>query len=300
MAAFSGWVRAWTPGYMADERRLDRTCVPIAPRRTVGSVTVDAALYLPVPAGYQPTELTVGPWRSDAQHGGPPSALLGRLLEPLAEPDEFVARVSIELVRPVPLTTLTTTAERRQVSRRVAHGAAELISDGTVVAKASALYLRHSRLPEAGWTPDETTTLPGPEAFIPSPAWASGDGVAYHRDGAEHRFESGAFDEPGPARVWVRLRQPLVAGEETSPLCRVLAAADFGSGVSSIYGAEARAGLINADLTVSLHRALIGEWVGIDAVTRVSTDGVGLGLGRLFDENGTIGLSSQCLLGLLL
>jgi len=31
---------------------------------------------------------------------------------------------------------------------------------------------------------------------------------------------------------WIRLRVPVVAGEETSPLARLAAIADFGNGVS--------------------------------------------------------------------
>ena len=96
---------------------------------------------------------------------------------------------------------------------------------------------------------------------------------------------------------WTRPPQPVVAGEDPSPLCRVAAAADVASGISSIYGAESGVGLINADLTIALHRPLIGEWVGIDAVTEVGADGIGLCTNRLFDVNGTIGTATQSLIG---
>ena len=47
------------------------------------------------------------------------------------------------------------------------------------------------------------------------------------------RFVAGGLLEPGPATVWLRMRQPLVAGEEPSPLQRVLVTADVGNGVSA-------------------------------------------------------------------
>jgi hypothetical protein len=67
------------------------------------------------PHRIHPTELTRGPWSPDAQHGGPPAALLAAAAE--AHDDEaaprggenspmFVARLTVELMRPVPLTAL--------------------------------------------------------------------------------------------------------------------------------------------------------------------------------------------------
>ncbi len=250
------------------------------------------------PNVFDPTPLTGGPWRPDAQHGGPPSGLLARMIETLVEPDERVARISIELVRPVPLATLTASAERTSVSRRVAHATAELVVDGTVVATARALLLATADLPDPGWRPEEQFRHPEDGTLTTPPTWVSGDAIAFHRDGLEHRVVEGDFAVPGSAIEWVRLRQPLVAGEDASPLCRVTAGADIASGISNVYASTAGVGLINADLTIALHRPLIGEWLGIDAVTRVGPDGIGLCTNRLFDSEGTIGSSTQSLIGL--
>lgn len=82
----------------------------------------------------------------------------------------------------------------------------------------------------------------------------------------EYRFLEGAFREPGPAKVWMRMRCPLVAGEEPSPLSRVLVAADSGNGVSATLDWR-RYLFINVDLSVHLERMPEGEWVCLDAVT---------------------------------
>ena len=81
------------------------------------------------------------------------------------------------------------------------------------------------------------------------------------------------------------MRQPLVAGEEPSPLQRVLVAADSGNGVSATLD-WGRYLFINVDLTVHLHRLLAGEWVCLDAITIPEPDGIGLADTALYDERG--------------
>ena len=86
---------------------------------------------------------------------------------------------------------------------------------------------------------------------------------------------TGGFLEPGPAMVWMRSRVPLVAGEPTSPLQRVLIAADAGNGVSAALDWR-RYLFINTDLSVHLKRLPEGDWVGLDAVTYPEPNGIGL------------------------
>ena len=56
---------------------------------------------------FVPTELARGPWDPNAQHGGPCAALLAGLLEQHdAGPPAHVARMTIELLRPVPMQSI--------------------------------------------------------------------------------------------------------------------------------------------------------------------------------------------------
>ena len=92
--------------------------------------------------------------------------------------------------------------------------------------------------------------------------------------------------------------QPLVVGEATSGFERVLAAADFGSGISAIYGPTATFGLINANLAVSFHRPADGEWISLAARTFADGGtGTGLGITMLGDRHGPVGVATQSLLG---
>ena len=117
--------------------------------------------------------------------------------------------------------------------------------------------------------------------------------VGYHT-AMELSFVRGAFLEPGPAMVWMRPRVPLVAGEETSPLERLLIAADAGNGVSAALDWR-RYLFINTDLSVHLKRLPEGDWVGLDAVTYPEPHGIGLADTVLWDERGRLGRGAQTL-----
>ena len=65
---------------------------------------------------FLPTEITRGPWSPDALHGGPVSALLAGLAEALPRPGPMMpARITIELLRPVPLAAVSRGDEKRAV-----------------------------------------------------------------------------------------------------------------------------------------------------------------------------------------
>jgi acyl-coenzyme A thioesterase PaaI-like protein len=249
-----------------------------------------------------PTPIARGPWSASAQHGGAPAALLARTLERCDPgPADFVARLTIELLRPVPLVPLTVAARTTRPGKKVQLVEATLSADGVEVARATALRLRTAELalpvPER-----ERRAFPGPEE---SPGFAISFSADDERDGAvmpegfwnamDVRLATGSWVEAGPSAVWFRLRIPVVAGEEPSPLQRVAAAADFGNGVSAALE-RGRYLFINPDLTIYLHRQPTGEWVGLDARTHAEANGVGLAESALHDEGGRIGRSLQSLL----
>jgi hypothetical protein len=111
----------------------------------------------------------------------------------------------------------------------------------------------------------------------------------------EWKAVAGAFLEAGPATVWMRMRQPLVAGEEPTPLQRALVAADVGNGISAVLDWREYV-FINVDLTVHFERMPEGEWVCVDAVTRPQPSGIGTAESVLSDERGRIGRAAQSLL----
>jgi hypothetical protein len=244
------------------------------------------------PARYLATEATAGPWSSDAQHGGPPSALAARELE-RHEPDDGMrlARVSVDILRPVPVGLLTIRTRTLRPGKRVA-----LLEAVTESAGQEVLIARGWRIARSDATPAVINDQPPPA--VPAAGW-SPSFPGGHLDGylsqVEWRFVSGSFDEPGPCRTWARPRIPLLPGEELSPMCRTLLVADSGSGVSMTLD-PARFIFINVDLTVVLHRDPVSEWVLLDAVSTMGGTGTGLAETRLSDTASVVGTGLQTLL----
>jgi hypothetical protein len=256
------------------------------------------SLFEPVDDGaWLPTGFSRGPWSPDACHGGPVAALLAGALEAAGGDDVAwnPARLSVELLRPVPLAPLRVRTTLTRPGRKVQIVDGELATvDGTVVASARLLRIRAKHLPAA---PVNTRghAGPTPPADLPRSRMVSGDLPAFHTHGVEHRFVEGIFGEPGPAVDWIRLTVPVVPDVEPSPLQRVAGAADFGNGISGVTDFASML-FINPDLTIHLHRQPEGESICLDAVTWMEDNGLALAESRLWDEHGPIGRSLQSLL----
>jgi hypothetical protein len=241
------------------------------------------------------TELTRGPWDPGAQHAGPPAALLGHAIEGLADAEEFqVGRVTFEILGSVPIAPVSVNARVVRPGRRVQLVEAELSVGGQAMMRAGAWRIRTAPVDLPPGLPARAEPPPGPEHGHEAEFFPTGQEHGYH-SGMEVRFIEGGFVEPGPATVWLRMRRPLVAGEQPSPLQRALIVADVGNGVSATLDYR-RFLFINVDLTVHLERMPVGEWVGIDAVTLPQANGLGTAESVLFDAEGRIGRALQTLL----
>ncbi|MDR2986203.1 MAG: thioesterase family protein [Nocardiopsaceae bacterium] len=272
---------------------------------------MENAFYEPAGSGnYLSTPATIGPWSRDAQHGGPPSALAVTALEQ-HEPDERqrLGRVSIDILRPVPIGKLSVRTRMVRPGRKVALLEAIMEADGQEVL--------HAR----GWR-IERPSRPVPEILDGTPAPllpATGDGVPpqiFKRDpdgylaSIEWRFLPSELDEyvvaglAGPAQsprtamtraAWARPRIPLLPDEESSPMARTLLVADSGSGVGAALPANEFI-FINVDVSVALPRDPAGDWLLLEAETVIGADGAGLATCRLSDLTGPCGQAWQTLL----
>jgi hypothetical protein len=253
---------------------------------------VSEALFTAAAGGaWLPTELARGPWSPEALHGGPTAALLARAMEPLLAPLQPV-RLTVDLQRPVPVAPLVVDAELVRPGKKVRLARASLLHDGTAVATATALAIRS----DAVSVPDQPVPpMPPPPAGGRTGQPTADAYAGFHNQAVEHRFVAGHFDEIGPATDWIRLKIPVVPDEEPSGLLRVCAAADFGNGVSRVVDFD-QLTFINPDLTIYLEREVVGEWICIDAVSRLHDHGIGLAESVLFDERGCIGRAVQSLL----
>jgi Acyl-CoA thioesterase C-terminal domain/Acyl-CoA thioesterase N-terminal domain len=241
---------------------------------------------------FHATVSTTGPWFADAQHAGPPSALLVRALERCApQPGTTIGRVAVDVLGPVPAGEVTVRAGVERPGRAVTLLAAELDAGGRTAMRARAWRLATGDT--AAVTVGAVPPLPPPDTARlrteRPPGWLPG-----FVDALEWRWLQGWLGDPGPGTVWTRQRVPLVDGEEPSPLQRLMLVADSANGAAAPL--DIRAWLfLNTELTVHLHRPPTGTWTAVDAQTTVGPQGIGTVAGLLFDEHGHVGRSAQCL-----
>jgi hypothetical protein len=239
---------------------------------------------------FVPTGHARGPWDPGQLHGGAPAALVA---EAVQEDGYFVARITFNFLAPVPLAPLTVTSRTTKPGRNVQLAEAEVQADGATVLRARAMRLRRAAVKLPALERDDPPPAPSTGHHDPFPA-RGGPAEGFHLTGMEIRFLDESGYGAGPSLAWFRLARPLIDDEEPSPLARALAAADFGNGVSRAVDFDAYL-FVNTDLTLHLHREPEGEWVLLDARTRLEPNGAGLAESALSDERGRIGIAAQSL-----
>jgi hypothetical protein len=203
-----------------------------------------------------------------------------------------IARITFEILRPVPIAELTVSSRVERPGRSVELVAGALADGEGDVIRARAWRVRTNSLDITPPEPDAPP--PGPDEASDEPFFSTGADTGY-QSAMDVRFARGAFLDLGPATAWMRMRVPLVVGEETAPLERVLVAADSANGISAALDFR-RFVFVNADLSVAIHRLPAGEWVCLESETIPQPTGVGISDTKLYDERGAIGRATQALL----
>jgi hypothetical protein len=84
-----------------------------------------------------------GPWDAGMQHGSAPAALVVWAAEAIPTPEPMqIARVTIDLMRPVPVAPLTIEREILREGRKIQLCAIKLLADGVVVVGATVLKIK--------------------------------------------------------------------------------------------------------------------------------------------------------------
>jgi acyl-coenzyme A thioesterase PaaI-like protein len=250
-------------------------------------------------ARFQPTEHSRGPWDPTLLHGGPIAALLAhQLLDGRTVGEWFPARITVDLMRPVPLAPLDVTTTVLRAGRKAQLLGADCSTDGVPVARATMQLIAARDVPiphdsparhwaEVGkMTSPETTPRMEPTSYV-------GD-VAFHVSSVQHRSPDNALSGGGPGSDWIRVHVDLLQKLPLSPFERVVCAADFSNGISSSLPFDNYT-FVNSDLSVQIFRLPVDEWVKIDAVTHASDGGVGMADSRLLDRTGLLGRACQSL-----
>lgn len=246
---------------------------------------------------FDASEYTRGPWNADHQHAGPPSALVCRALERAGAVHGLthLARLTGNLLRPVPIGPLAVQVSEDYVGRNAGHFSARLLAGRDAGAKELARFTALLQREVDQPLPPAAAPLPAPRAPADSAPVAmpfAGAQTSY-ADLVENRIAEGRIFA-GPSSVWFRLRHPLVAGEAPSGYQRVAVAADSGNGISAALDYR-RYSFVNCDLTVNLLRRPQGEWICLQARSTLAGNGCGLAESALYDEAGLIGRATQSL-----
>ena len=253
---------------------------------------------------------SAGNWSPNLQHAGPPSALLVRAMERLAPSivgPVQVTRFAVDILGPVPVGEVEVGARISRPGRTVELVEAHLSADGrpAMVARAWRTRVAALDLPVPAGPVPVDGELPGfPSGPVTVPPIPDGDRRGTYRlamwnrgyaDAIDWRFVTGSEEGGEPVAVWARQRIPLIAGEDPTPLSRLLLLADTGNGLSRVLDVDTW-WFINTELTVHLHRQPEGEWFLLAARSIVEPTGRGMTETELHDRHGRLGRAAQALI----
>jgi len=254
---------------------------------------------------------SAGPWDPGLQHGGAPASLIAWAIERMPTRDLTardggnggnagsncqpmqVVRMTFDFLRPIPVAPLEINIDVQREGRKIQVCNVTLLHEGVACVRASVLKVRNNDLTLPEHIADEPIQLPGPETGTEEKIRFTTDRENFS-DGVTLRSVRGGFGSLGPAAIWFRAHRPIVAGEAITPLMRAALTSDFCNGTSATLDFDEWT-FINADLTISLARMPVGEWILLDAQTWLGDRGAGLAFARLGDERGYFGRAIQSL-----
>ncbi|WP_209015989.1 thioesterase family protein [Roseibium sp. RKSG952] len=234
-----------------------------------------------------------GPWSADHCHAGPVTGLIARAAETEVGPEKMLTRLTVDLLRPLPLAGLRVAAETTRHTRTLATTRVTVHDlDDTLCATATTMHLVRKELgkvPNASINSlDLNNVVDGPfpirQMRHDLPGFAHFTEVAY---------PAGGNQGPGPKAIWMRT-PALLEGETPSPIQALCPLADCGNGISW-NAPPTEMGFMNTDLTVHIHREPVSEWLASDSVSHWHSSGIGMSQSVLYDTEGPVGTALQTL-----
>jgi acyl-CoA thioesterase len=196
--------------------------------------------------------------------------------------DFLPARLTVDMYRLPGFDPIEVTTRAVREGKRIKVIDAEFISGGVAMARATCQLLRRTQNPEGlVWSP-ANWSVPAPDQIVPPPERRSMLGGMW-----EIRPISGAMGTLGPRRVWMREVRELIGSVALTPFVRAALASDFASPFAN--AGDKGLGYINSDVTLYLHRAMLGEWIGFEVVNHHATEGLAIGECFVYDQQGPIG-----------
>ncbi|ORA18588.1 hypothetical protein BST14_06680 [Mycobacterium arosiense ATCC BAA-1401 = DSM 45069] len=241
---------------------------------------------------FVPGAMTQGPWGA-AMGGQIVGGLLAWGIEQSGiDPDFQPARLTVDLIRPALLLPVQIRTSVQREGRRIRLVDAALMQRDTIVARASALFLRRGEHPEGQvWSlPVEMPPLPASQDGFPTDMPFHIWGYGATREGSPG-IAAGEWEQCHAQKfAWARVFRPMVHDYALTPFTRLAFVGDITSSLTHWGTSGLR--YINADYTVTASRLPDGEFVGLAAQSHYGTAGVATGAATLFDQHGPLGTSS--------
>lgn len=239
-------------------------------------------------AYYLSTQHAQGAWNEHEQHMAAATGVIAFELENFAPRDDMrIARLGCEIFGVIFAGEFSIHTQIIRAGRSIELIEATLRTQGKISIVARAWRLQTS----------DTTCIAGtedaPQAISHTPwnmaqNWGGGF-INSIRACSDHR-------RAGSGTVWLTSDVAMVKGAPTSDFVRLMGLVDAANGVvPRLEQREIKWIFPNTDLQIHLHRAPVGQWLGLQTVQQIGSDGIGLTSSILHDELGAFGRSEQIL-----
>lgn len=260
------------------------------------------AYFVPLGGGrYAPTAHAGGAWADDEMHFSPLGGLITHEILRFAAGSGGsgaaggaggsalqLARISFDILGFLALDEVEVAVQTVRPGRTIELVEATVVIRGRTAVRARAWLLSAFDTAEvAGGAPEP---LPAPETATP---WSmSADWIG----GYVSSLDSRAVRPPqaGRGTAWLSTHCALVEGEEVDPVAAWITLVDTANGVA-VREHPTRWMFPNVDLTIHLHRAPSGGWLGLDTEVVFGAGGLGVTRSVLHDRDGAVGFAEQAL-----
>lgn len=239
---------------------------------------------------FMPTIHVSGAWNEAEQHIAPPMGLLAHLVEKdhaARGGSLLLSRLSYDILGVLPLEAVEVEMRVIRPGRSIELVEATMSHNGR-----PALVLRAWLLGESDTKRVAGTSNDPIPARSEMPVWPTQNtwpgGFIQSIEGYKLQHEAGR------AQSWVRTKYPLLEGEATSPTAHMMGIIDVANGTTP-RAHPSEAIFPNLDLTVSLLRAPVDEWLGLDTSVTFGDNGFGLTHTFMHDGAGFLGVATQSL-----
>jgi hypothetical protein len=254
-------------------------------------------------AAWLPTSAARGPW-GDTLHGGAPASLICHAMEEAAGGRFPLARLTLDLFRPVPSAPLEVSVRTLRSGRRLHVQEATLSAAGVELVRATSVHGDEVPLPASIKPP--ACPLPSPEGLEETSLAGSiranrGEDFG-DQDGLHFRLRVRRIEGLGGTGVgvaWVHLPLELVPGVPLTPVTHLAACADFANGLGQRrlqLEDGSTVGFINSDISLHLLRAPSENLLGMASRNEAHAGGRGIISAECWQEDGLVARVTQTVL----